>query len=272
MSDKSEENKKMFVNLYSSASEVKQQQNIVKTDTTVTTAPVGRKRLTLGESIGAKKAVVPPKAAPANTKEAEIARINSFSSDKDRIIEYNKKHARGNYIIVDKKDCSATVYDKNGKAIKKFEVGLGMDVGDKKAGGYNCGIASKIRKYTAPGEYTLGEQSAASDTKYGSNLFIMEGDGVAKDSVDEQVAAIHQIPTQRLAQRKGLFKNGTISDNRMSFGCINMLSDDFDEMEKIIQGTGTKLYVLPEEKGNKLQLEMQVDGSLKFVQTKYRNE
>lgn len=253
----------MFVALYTSTSAKNTKQTgEIKNDTAKISVPIGKKRVSLGESIG----------MPANPKEQEITRINSYSSDRERVIEYNKKNAKGNYIIVDKSDCSATVYDKSGKALKKFEVGLGMDIGDKKAGGYNCGVASKIRKYTAPGEYTLGEQSNAADKKYGSNRFIMEGDGVAKDSVNEQVAAIHQIPTQRLAQRKGLFKNGTIADNRMSFGCINMLAEDFDEMEKFINGTGTKLYVLPEEKDNKLQLEPQIDGRLKFVQTKYRDE
>ena len=253
----------MFVALYTSTSAKNAKQTgEIKNDTAKISVPISKKRVSLGESIG----------MPANPKEQEITRINSYSSDRERVIEYNKMNAKGNYIIVDKSDCSATVYDKSGKALKKFEVGLGMDIGDKKAGGYNCGVASKIRKYTAPGEYTLGEQSNSADKKYGSNLFIMEGDGVAKDSVNEQVAAIHQIPTQRLAQRKGLFKNGTIADNRMSFGCINMLAEDFDEMEKFINGTGTKLYVLPEEKDNKLQLEPQIDGSLKFVQTKYRDE
>lgn len=252
----------MFVNFYTTSSKNINRTGNVQSNPQVATVPAGKKRRSLGESIG----------APASTKEQEIVRINSLSSDREKIIEYNKKNANSNYIIIDKSECSATVYDQNGKVLKKFEVGLGMDIGDKKAGGYNCGVASKIRKYTAPGEYTLGEQSGASDKKYGSNLFILEGDGVAKDSVNEQVAAIHQIPTQRLAQRKGLFKNGTISDNRMSFGCINMLSDDFDEMEKYIKGAGTKLYVLPEEKDNKLQLEAQIDGTLKFVQTKYKDE
>ena len=252
----------MFVNFYTAASKNINRTGNFQSNPQVATVPAGKKRRSLGESIG----------APASTKEQEIVRINSLSSDREKIVEYNKKNANGNYRIVDKSDCSATVYDQNGKVLKKFEVGLGMDIGDKKAGGYNCGVASKIRKYTAPGEYTLGEQSDATDKKYGSNLFILEGDGVAKDSVNEQVAAIHQIPTQRLAQRKGLFKNGTISDNRMSFGCINMLSDDFDEMEKYIKGAGTKLYVLPEEKDNKLQLEAQIDGTLKFVQTKYKDE
>lgn len=252
----------MFVALYTSAAKDTKQAGTVKSGNVSVSVPIGKKRLSLGESIGYK---------PSST-EQEIARINLLSSDKERITEYNKKNGNGNYIIVDKSDCSATVYDKNGKALKKFEVGLGMDIGDKKAGGYNCGISSKIKKYTTPGEYTLGEQTPSSDKKYGSNLFTMEGDGVDKDSVNDQIAAIHQIPTQRLAQRKGLFNNGTLSDNRMSFGCINMLAKDFDEMEKYIKGTGTKLYVLPEEKDNKLQIEAQIDGSLKFVQTKYKDE
>lgn len=112
----------MFVNFYTTSSKNINRTGNVQSNPQVATVPAGKKRRSLGESIG----------APASTKEQEIVRINSLSSDREKIIEYNKKNANSNYIIIDKSECSATVYDQNGKVLKKFEVGLGMDIGDKK--------------------------------------------------------------------------------------------------------------------------------------------
>lgn len=201
----------------------------------------------------------------------KIVQINNMNSDNERIIEYNKKNVKENYVIIDKKNCTAKVYSPDGKVLKSYEVGLGMDIGDKRAGGYNGAWASNLRKYTTPGEFTLGGQTSDDNIKYGKNLFVIEGDNVAKDSKESQVTAIHQVPTTRLEERNKLFNNNSLADNRMSYGCINLLKEDIEDMQKYIKGNGSKLYILPEEHDNKLQLEQQPDGSYKFVQTKYNN-
>jgi hypothetical protein len=72
--------------------------------------------------------------------------------------------------------------------------------------------------------------------------------------------------------REYVFQNKTIKDNRVSFGCVNFMVESYDKMRKLITGKGTKVYILPEEKGNSLHLEKQKDGSYKFFQTKYRYE
>lgn len=57
--------------------------------------------------------------APAlSSFQKEAAHINHIKGSKNRIIEYNKKHAKGNYVIIDKKTCQATVYSKDGKPLK----------------------------------------------------------------------------------------------------------------------------------------------------------
>ena len=43
-------------------------------------------------------------------------------------------------------------------------------------------------------------------------------------------------------------------------------------MRKYIKGVSTKVYILPEEKGNSLYLEKQNNGTYKFFQKKYRYE
>jgi len=72
--------------------------------------------------------------------------------------------------------------------------------------------------------------------------------------------------------RENVFNNKTKKDNRVSFGCVNYLVKSFDRMRKFIKGESTKVYILPEEKGNSLHLEKLDDGKYKFFQTKYRYE
>ena len=50
------------------------------------------------------------------------------------------------------------------------------------------------------------------------------------------------------------------------------VSETYDKMRSLIKGISTKVYILPEEKGNSLQLEKQADGTYKFFQSKYRYE
>lgn len=72
--------------------------------------------------------------------------------------------------------------------------------------------------------------------------------------------------------RENVFNNKTLKDNRVSFGCVNFLVNSYDKMRSLVKGLKTKVYILPEEKGNSLHLENQKDGSYKFFQTKYRYE
>ena len=72
--------------------------------------------------------------------------------------------------------------------------------------------------------------------------------------------------------RANVLQNKTIKDNRVSFGCVNYLVETYDKMRSLIKGISTKVYILPEEKGNSLQLEKQADGTYKFFQSKYRYE
>lgn len=201
-------------------------------------------------------------------------------SDEQKIISYNsmKQLYNGNssnYIIVDKKKCQAKVYSPLGQLLYKTEVALGQNIGDKRAGGYMV-PGAKLSAYTAPGEYTIAREGSSNskNTKlYGRRVLTLAGDHTQEAYKKSQVLALHRVPKTPMGKlRENVFNNGTIKDNRVSFGCVNFLVESYDKMRKLITGKNTKVYILPEEKGNSLHLEKQKDGSYKFFQTKYRYE
>lgn len=201
-------------------------------------------------------------------------------TDEQKIISYNamKQLYQGNgsnYIIVDKKKCQAKVYSPLGQVLYKTEVALGKNIGDKRGGGFMVQNA-QLKAYTTPGEFTVLNEGS-SNTKniklYGTKILILDGDHTQEKYKKSQVLALHRVPKTPMGKlRENVFNNGTIKDNRVSFGCVNFLVESYDKMRKLINGKGTKVYILPEEKGNSLHLEKQKDGSYKFFQTKYRHE
>ncbi len=204
------------------------------------------------------------------------------TSDIKKIVDYNKllkkyKHKVDNYIIVDKKNCTAVVYTPDGDTLNLSEVGLGKTIGDKRCGEVDKKGGVDNNNYTAPGEFIISREGAKSGSYdariYGQKLLYLAGDNVAAKCKKNAVIALHQIPlTPRGQLRKYVFNNDSKKDNRVSQGCINFLPDEFDRMRKYIKGIGTKVYVLPEEEGNNLRLESQKNGTYKFFQTKYRYE
>jgi len=214
--------------------------------------------------------------------EAEAERINSIKGDKNRIIEYNKTHAKGNYVIVDKKTCQATVYDKQGKVLKSYEVLLGATKGDDLSTAF-AADQNLVRngRRTVPGEFKLG----ARRSQFGGIRMLGGLDETFDPDVKKRkwapgqwgkrkfaggFQAIHG--TANRAVRDDFYHNGNLSDNRQSLGCVNIPVEALNEMEKKFGiGTGSTLYILPETKGNELVLTKRKDGEIKFM-TKYKDE
>ncbi len=202
-------------------------------------------------------------------------------SDHEKIISYNKLlkkygHPVDNYIIIDKKNCKSVVYSPDGDTLNVSEVAVGRHIGDKRGGGYMV-KGAKLRAYTTPGEFTIcreGARKGSSNEKlYGQKILCLAGEHTQKKYQKSQVLALHQVPLSPMGQlRNKVLKNKSLKDNRVSFGCVNYLAKSFDKMRKFIKGINTKVYILPEEKGNHLRLEPQKDGNYKFFQTKYRYE
>ncbi len=185
--------------------------------------------------------------------------INSLPNDKDKVIEWHKEtiHTdKSNYVIVNKKDCTARVYSADGKELTSFEVGLGKLKGDD--------YLKKDRQMTSAGIYTIDYKGSGRDAyarKYGENIFTLKTDKGASG------VALHQIPNGN-STRYAKMGNGILDDNRYSNGCINFTKNDFDKLEKYI-GIKTKVYILPEDKNNSLIVK---NGQLNLVQNQFTGQ
>ena len=198
-------------------------------------------------------------------KTVDVDQINNISGNKNRIIEYNKTNYNKNYYgIIDKKTCKLTIYDKNGKEIDSYKLGIGADKGDGLNGG----------KYTTAGEFTLDEnvkiKDAADYTNDKGQYKFMALKGDNRGSVSK-IPGIHMIPKSTLSKRADKIASDNLNDKRLSNGCVNMSEDDYDSMYKYLK-EGCKIYILPEEEGNELKLRKQSDGSYKFEQTYHQDE
>ncbi len=193
-----------------------------------------------------------------------VSQINLIEDDKQKIKEWAKFNSTGNYVIIDKKDCSAAVYNKDGFEITEFEIGIGKDIGDD----FNdtSGLLGKAKNTTPAGEYTL-KTNIFNKLAYG-DLTLSLGSKANKTKKAKKVVALHKVPKFREKDRLKKFYDGNLANNRMSHGCINFLENDFKELVKYIHG-GLKTYVLPEEEGNHLILEKNDKDEFEFVQTKY---
>jgi hypothetical protein len=204
-----------------------------------------------------------PKVTEKASSADKVFWINLIEDDLQKIKEWARVSANENYLIINKKDCSATVYDKNGKAVKTFEIGVGRDKGDD----FNdtSGLAGKARNTTPAGEFTLNT-NVFNKAAYG-DLTLSLGSKANKSKKSKKMVALHKVPKFR-QERLCKFNDGKLANNRMSHGCVNFLEKDFKELIKYIHG-GFKVYILPEEEGNHLMLVKNDQGEYEFVQTKH---
>lgn len=194
----------------------------------------------------------------------KVSQINDIQDNKEKIKEWAKFSSKENYVIIDKKECYATVYNKDGEEIASFEVGIGREIGDD----FNdtSGLTGKAKNTTPAGEFTL-IPNIFNKSAYG-DLTLSLGADANKAHKTKKVVALHKVPKFREKERLEKFYDGNMKNNRMSHGCINFLDEDFKELTKLIKG-GFKLYVLPEEKDNELMLTKNDKGKYELTQTKY---
>lgn len=196
-------------------------------------------------------------------KNSDIAQINSLD-DEQKIKKWAKRNSQKNYAIINKKDCSATIFDEDGNQIQTFEVGVGKEIGDD----FNDtkGLTGKPKNTTPAGEYTLIPNIF--NTKAYGDLTLSLGSKANKSAASKKMVALHKIPKFREKDRLDKFYDGDLANNRMSHGCINFIEKDFQEFTKYIKG-GFKIYILPEEEGNELVLKKNDKDEYEFSQTKY---
>lgn len=194
----------------------------------------------------------------------KVSQINKLNDNKEKVKEWAKINSKENYVIINKKDCYATVYNKDGMEITSFEVGIGKEIGDD----FNdtSGLTGKSKNTTPAGEFML-IPNIFNKSAYG-DLTLSLGSEANKSKKAKRVVALHKVPKFREKERLAKFYDGNLNNNRMSHGCINFLDEDFKELTKHIKG-GFKLYILPEEENNELVLIKNEKGSYEFAQTKY---
>jgi len=204
------------------------------------------------------------KETPKDVLADKVAEINSMHDDEAKVKAWARYNSKDNYVIINKKDCSATVYDKNGIEINRFEIGVGREIGDD----FNDtrGVLGKAKNTTPAGEFTL-ITNVFNKSAYG-DITLSLGAKANKPQDTKKVVALHKVPKFRAQDRLKKFYDGNLANNRMSHGCINFMEDDFKELTKYIHG-GLKTYVLPEEEDNELMLTKNNKGDYELTQTKY---
>jgi len=225
--------------------------------------------------------VVAPKDSSAVNKKTKLTlgdpkenKYNSIKGDSQRIIAYNRDNYTGKYYgIVDKKSAQLKIYDRQGNVVKTFKVSTGKNSGDNVSFGYASKNKSKKEagRYTTPGEFTLDEYATYSNRNYISQkdnkhkVMALKGDNRGDESGQ---TAIHMVPNNR---KDRIGSNGQLNSGRQSYGCVNMTEKDYDIMHQYL-GEGDKIFILPEEQGNRLNLKKQKDGSYKFEQAHHKED
>ena len=199
-----------------------------------------------------------------NTLTDKVSQIDLIQDDEQKVREWAKLSSAKYYVVINKKDCSATVYDQEGNEINSFEVGIGREIGDD----FNDtrGVLGKAKNTTPAGEYTL-ITNIFNKSAYG-DLTLSLGAKANKTKNTKKVVALHKVPKFRQKDRLSKFYDGDLANNRMSHGCINFMEEDFKELTKYIHG-GLKTYVLPEEADNQLILTKNDKDEFELTQTKY---
>lgn len=228
---------------------------------------------------------------PHPTNPEYVRAINGMGSDEQRIIQYNRDNYEGqHYGIVDKRTCQLKIYNKEGKVVRSFPIGIGKLKGDNLSSfymdrAYHTEDAAKAEqgRYTTPGEFTLDDHATASMAYTGrdgkARMMHLRGDNRGERAGSPAIHMIYDPKTSLegshqsadYQRRLAAINSPGTDDNRMSYGCVNLREEDYDAMHALL-GEGDKIYILPEENGNKLQLERQSDGSYKFAQQHHKQD
>ena len=201
--------------------------------------------------------------SPQNLSAADekiVAEINRIESDIEKILEYENLLAKQkNFMIIDKAKSKADIY-KGRDIIADFEVGIGETKGDElNSATYHDGFFSKEGRTTPSGQFTTTvayEEDIFNreDYKNGKciNLLLLKGVQHPADFRCNTTIGLHQIPQTHPERIEMFAQKG--SRRGMSTGCVNFMPEDFYRMAENITPTGTHVYILPEDEGNKLEL------------------
>ena len=190
----------------------------------------------------------PPAAEAAPPQAAPQVRLASFgdeqpSPDAKLVANWaahtgdHKKHA---FIIIDKKQARAYVFDPQAQLKSSAPVLLGKAVGDDYAPDIGTRPLSKVKEHekTTPAGRFVAEPGVNS-----------HGEDIVWVSYDLAVS-MHRIRKVKEAERRfERLATPTVADNRISFGCINMPVAFYNSvLSPTVKKYGAVVYVLPDVK------------------------
>ena len=157
----------------------------------------------------------------------------------------------GHYGVIDKKNAMLRIYSNDGKEVFNSEVLVGAKGSDQRTRWTQYSESKRVvSSSTGAGIYTVRLQN--------KNMLSF------KDETGKESAfAIQQVPGN-LTTRYSRFGTNDPNDRRISSGCANLKLSDFNAAKKWL-GNACKVYVLPEEKDNKLIIE---DNRIKLTSNK----
>ena len=150
-------------------------------------------------------------------------------------------HGSAPFLVVDKRNARLFVFDAEARMIASTPILLGAAHGDDSAPGIGERAMSEIQLHerTTPAGRFAGEA--------GSNL---QGESIVWVDYDAAVS-IHRVRATIAHQRRlQRLASATVSDNRISYGCINVPAAFFDSRVWPLYAHGRKaiIYVLPESR------------------------
>lgn len=165
----------------------------------------------------------------------------SASEDARQIADW-VLHSRDNqnmpFVIIDKRGAKAFVFDRAGQLLGASAVLLGVAVGDDSSHGIGLRKLSSIpvgERTTPAGRF----QGSLSNNLSGKSVFWIDY---------EAAISLHPVITSNVKQQRAQrLESSTISDNRISYGCINVPALFYDQLiRKTFEKTNGVVYVLPE--------------------------
>jgi len=151
------------------------------------------------------------------------------------------RDASGNaYVIIDKKDAKVYIFDGGSRLTAASPVLLGGAVGDDTV----PGIGERPLELVLPAERTTPAGRFVSER--GRNT---RGEDVVWIDYDAGVSMHRVITTDPAERRLERLATATSDDNRISYGCINVVADLYEShLRPLFANRGAIVYVLPETK------------------------
>lgn len=185
-------------------------------------------------------ATISPPLESAGAKRADF-RGENLSADVRSIAQsavQSGDHKGLPFIVIDKANAKAVVFDRNGRLIRSTPVLIGMGIGDTWAPGVlqmHMHQTQPWQRITPAGRFVADEDRSA----HGQRVLWVDYDaGIA----------IHKLPSKKTAQRRHeRIRSEDPAERRITYGCINVPPAFYDQViHPTFRRKGGVVYVLPD--------------------------